>query len=210
MAVYRILVKKEVRGYAWTNTYVVVTQAAHTRNEQLMIADTVAPRFVTFERVFHSEEVQFTDTITTPLLDPPATNVFTQRGAGPGGALHSHVAGQRPIGLAASAGPQLTLVLGLEPVRNHWGSKDYRYALSLDDLQATPRGYQFRPDASTAMQQRLARAKRELGPLLGATAAMPALAISATTQIHDPQTYGYRYVQDMIIKGIHLSKHRRR
>lgn len=208
MAVYRITVKKEVRRHAWTNTYVVVTQAAHTRAEQYLIADTVALRFVAFERVFHSEEVQFTDTITTPLLDPPATNVFSQRGAG--GALHSHLAGQRPIALAASAGPQMTLVLGLEPVRNHWGSKDYRYALSHDELQATFHGYQLRPDAATAMQERLDRAKRELGPLLGAPAEGPAFAISATTQMHDPQTYRYRRVQNIMVKGIHVSKHRRR
>ncbi len=35
-------------------------------------------------------------------------------------------------------------------------------------------------------------------------------ACSATTQAHDPQTYRYRYVQDIIVKGVHVSNHCRR
>lgn len=210
MAVYRILVKKQVQWHEWTNSYVIVTSAPYSRDELLMIADTVAPRFVAFERYFHSEDVRLTETLATPLLDLLVTNIFGQRAANRSGGIETSVAGLRPIAIDASTGPILTLVLGLQPVRNHWGSKDYRYALSRDEVQATPNGYQLDPEAYKEFQRTLVRAKQELLPLLQANPQTPSFAISATQNVHDPQVYQYRYVRDIIIKGVHISKHRRR
>ncbi len=210
MAVYRVLVKKCVCWHEWTNSYIVITHAPYSLDELLMVADTVAPRFVTFERHFHSEDVQLTETITTPLLDPPVPNLYGQRSANQGSMTETSVTGLRPIAVETSTGPMLTLVLGLQPVRNHWGSKDYRYALSQADVQATPDGYQIRPEAYKTLQQALTTAKRALLPLLQANPQLPSFAISASRNAHDPQVYQYRYVRDVIIKGVHVSKHRRR
>lgn len=210
MSVYRVIVKKQVRWHKWTNTYIIVTHAPYSLDELLIIADTVAPRLVRFEQHFHSKEVDITETISTPILDPPVTNIFAQRPANPDSPLEQSVAGLRPIAIDDGFGPMLTLMLGLQPVCNHWGSKDYRYALSRDEVKATANGYQLQPESYKVLQKVLESAKKELFPLLQASPKIPSLALAASQDAHNPQIYRYRYVKDIIIKGAHMVKHRRR
>ncbi len=208
MAVYRIEVKKRAQRHGWSNAYVVLTAAAYRSDELAQIADTVAPRFVAFERHFHSEEVEITETVTLPLLEPPATEI-AYRPAELHGRAGRSVTGLRPIAIEESAGPSLTLMLGLQPVSRHWGWKDYRYALHQGEIQASTGGYHLRPESLANWQQTLATAKRHLQPLLLADSTMPSFAVSATRNTHDPHEYQQRYVCDLLIKGVHINKHRR-
>lgn len=207
MAVYRILIKKRVqsgahRTFEWSNTYTVVSMAPFSRDETRSIADTVAPRLVEFERYFHIEDVQFWQTQTTPIVDPPVTNVFVQ--------LPFDERGRRPIALHDSAGPTLTLLLGFEPLRNHWGKKDYRYAVGKDEYDAMPGEYRLRPESLAQFQATVRTAKTELQPLLQADSQVPSLVVSATTDEHLLESYTYRYIRNVIVQGIHTAKQRRR
>ncbi len=206
MAVYRILVKKRLRHHAWSNTYIIVSAAPYSQDELVYVADKVAHRFVAFERHFYSEEVQLTETITTPLLNPPITNTFAQRPAASDGRNWHSLPGLRPIAVEESLGSALTLVLGLQPVANRWGRKYYRYALRRDEVQTIASGYQLTRESLAQLQQILATAKKELLPLLQSNSANPSFAISTSQHEHNPEVYKYRYVRDITIKGVHILK----
>lgn len=208
MAVYRIEVKKRVERHAWSNAYVVLTIAPYTRDELLIMADECAPRLVAFERHVHSEEVEITETITTALLSE-ATSESAYRPAHMSGRIGSSVQGLRPFAVEESTGPSITLVLGLQPISGHWGSKDYRYALGQHEVVPSNRGYHLRPDSLKLWQQILMQAKTHIQPLLTADGSVPSLAVSASRSGHEPQAYRSRYIRDLQIKGVHINKHRR-
>ena len=207
MAVYRILTKKRVRiqwsrEYTWTNTYMVVTAAPFSSEELSMVADTVAPRLVTFERHFHIEDVEFYETQTYPVLDPPQTNTFAARSM--------EVQGLRPIAVSDSAGPAFALWLGFQPRMNYWGKKNYRYTVGKDEYESQGRDYRLRPSAQAQLQAILETAKPAVRPLLQADPKTFSLAVSAGKDEHLPASYQYRYLTDVILRGIHVVKARRR
>ncbi len=206
MAVYRILTKKQVRqdyqAHTWVNTYTVVSAAPFSSAERMAVADTVAPLLVTFEQHFHIEAVEFYDTQTYPVLDPPQTNIFAARPVA--------AQGRRPVALADSSGPAVALWLGVQPRFNAWGKKDYRYAIGKEDYEATAGDYSLRPSAHAELQAILESAKHELQPLLQADPKGLSLVVSADKAEHLPESYQARYVTDVVLRGIHVAKHRRR
>ena len=206
MAVYSILTKKRVRHgyheYAWVNTYTVVSAAPFSIEEQMAVADTVAPRLVAFEQHFHIEAVEFYDTQTYPVLDPPVTNAFAGR--------YVSAQGLRPVAIEDSAGPAFALWLGFQPRFNYWGRKDYRYALGKDDYDSMGGDYRLRPAAHAELQAVLERAKPEIQPLLQADPQAFSLVVSADKAQHLPESYQHRYLTDVILRGVHVVKHRRR
>jgi hypothetical protein len=179
-----------------------------SRGELEYIADHVARGLLLFERVFYSEEVEMVSSETVPVSDPPEPWIALRYGD-PDGKSHQHLPGLRPFAIEESTGPSITLLLGLQPVANHWGSKDYRYALHKDDIKATTQGYQLQAASQKQMEQRLTEAKKHIQHLLHNDPTKPALAVSASKDAHVIERYKYRRVQDVMIKGIHISKHRR-
>lgn len=186
----------------------IVVNTPFDRSELEYIADTIAPKILLFERIFYSEEVEMLGSETISICDPPESWIALRYGD-PHGKSWQHLSGLRPFAVEESTGPAITLLLGLQPVANHWGSKDYRYALHKDEIQAIAGGYQLRPESRTEMEKRLIKAKSTIKDILHDDATRPALAISASKDAHLLEAYKYRRVQDIIIKGIHISKHRR-
>lgn len=209
MAVYRILVKKQLHSHSWSNAYVVVSPKPYTQNELIHVADAIAPRFVAFERHFHSEEVQIVETVTTAILSPPIGNTFARRPAATNGWNHHSLSGLRPIAVEGSLGAAFTLVLGLQPVANRWGVKYYRYALRRDEIQSTFSGYQLTMESRNRLEHMLTIAKQELLPLMGADPNVLSFALHAAEQEHNPMAYKYRYVRDITVKGVAVLKSHR-
>lgn len=208
MATYQVSIRKRVQRHEWTNQYVIVLDTAFSRDELERVADMVSPQLIAFERVFLSEEVEILHAEIIPICQPPEPWV-AWRAANTGLRVKGNVAGLRPIAIEESTGPAITLLLGLQPVANHWGSKDYRYALHRDEIQVTSRGYHLRAEAQKEMEARLVQAKSHIKTLLAADDTKPSLAVSATRDPHLPSTYRYRRVRNIIIKGVHIHKHRR-
>nr|WP_139088722.1 hypothetical protein [Oscillochloris trichoides] len=208
MGVYRIQIKKQLQRHNWTNSYIVVVNTPFDRSELERIADTIAPKILLFERIFYSEEVEMLGSETIPVCDPPEPWIALRYGD-PHGKSWQHLPGLRPFAVEESTGAAITLLLGLQPVASHWGNKDYRYALHKDEIQAIAGGYQLRPESRKEMENRLIKAKSTIKDILHNDTTKPALAVSASKDAHLLETYKYRRVQDIIIKGIHISKHRR-
>lgn len=208
MGIYQVSIKKRVHSHEWTNAYVIVMNTLYSQDELGCIADTVAPKLVTFERFFLSEEVEIICSETVPICEPRASSTAWRAGdhATPNG---QNVAGLRPIAIEESTGPAITLLLGLQPITGHWGRKDYRFALHRDDIEATTHGYRLRHEARMTLDTRLAQAKLSIRTLLQADEMVPCLAVSASTNAHLLESYRCRRVRDIIIKGVHINKHRR-
>lgn len=202
MAVYRILVRKRVQTYEWSNSYTVVSNHPYARTELFAVADHIAPRLAAFEQHFHLRAVQFYDTLTTPLLATPIPNEFAQR--------FINGSGQRDIPVEQSWGALVTLLVGLQPVSNHWGRKDFQYSVGRTDVVSQWHGYVLRPEVQQSLQAALSVAKTQLAPLLQARPDTICLAISTSENEHEPMSYNRRYIQDVIIKGVHWHKPRRR
>jgi len=209
MGIYQVSIKKQAHHHKWVNTYVIVIDTPCSHDELEYVADAVSPALITFERIFLSEEVEITHAETTPVCEPAEAWIAWR--AGVNAATYGQgVPGLRPMAIEESMGPAITLLLGLQPVVNHWGRKDYRYALHRDDVNATIHGYQLRPEAREAIEARLAQAKASIKTLLQGDATIPSLAVSASTNAHLIETYRYRRVRNITIKGVHIKKHRRR
>jgi len=208
MGVYQIQIKKRLQHHSWTNAYIIIVNTPFDRSELECIADTVAPKILSFERIFYSEEVELLGSETVPICNPPELWIALRYGD-PQGNTWQHLPGLRPFAVEESTGPAITLLLGLQPIANHWGSKDYRYALHKDEVQAIAGGYQLRADSRKEMEKRLMTAKSAIKDILHNDTTKPALAVSASKDAHLLEVYKYRRVQDIIIKGIHISKHRR-
>ncbi len=203
MAVYQVSIKKRVHRHEWANQYIIVLDTPFSRDELDYIADSVPPRLISFERIFLSEEVELLHAEITPICQPPEP-WMAWRAADSQSHIPRSIAGLRPMAIEETTGPAVTLVLGLQPTANHWGRKDYRYALHRDEVQISSRGYHLHIHAQKEMDLRLSQAKLQIKPFLEADHMKPSLAVSASREPHLVSTYQYRRVRNITIKGVHI------
>jgi len=158
MAVYQVSIKKRVHRHERANQYIIVLDTPFSRDELDYIADSVPPRLISFERIFLSEEVELLYAEITPICQPPEP-WMAWRAADSQSHIPRSITGLRPMAIEETTGPAITLVLGLQPTANHWGRKDYRYALHRDEVQISSRGYHLHIHAQKEMDLRLSQAK---------------------------------------------------